>query len=134
MMSAVHAAHAFAPALTAARRGTLLFISSIAGQIGSQTDPPYSAAKAAMINFAQCVAKDVAAYNVRANTICPGRILTEMAGAAAAPANRAALERIPIGRLGSTGDIARVVGFVLRPDSDFINGAIIDVNGGFVLA
>jgi 3-oxoacyl-[acyl-carrier protein] reductase len=53
-----------------------------------------------------------------------------MAGSAEAPANRAAFERIPIGRLGNAADIARIVSFVLRPDSDFINGAVIDVNGG----
>jgi short-subunit dehydrogenase len=55
-------AHAFAPGLVAARRGTLLFLASVAGQIGSQTDPPYSASKAAVINFAQCVAKDLAPH------------------------------------------------------------------------
>ena len=57
LLGAVHTAHAFVPMLVEARRGTLLFLSSIAGQIGSQTDPPYSTAKAAVINFAQCAAK-----------------------------------------------------------------------------
>ena len=54
VVGAVNVAHAFAPALTAARSGTMLFLASVAGQIGSQTDPPYSASKAALINFAQC--------------------------------------------------------------------------------
>ncbi len=61
-----------------AKRGTLLFISSVAGQIGSQTDPPYSASKAGVINFAQCIAKDLAPYGVRANTLCPGMIQTTL--------------------------------------------------------
>ena len=64
--------------MIAAKRGTMLFISSVAGQIGSQTDPPYSAAKAGLINFAQCAAKDFAPYGVRVNTICPGMVQTPL--------------------------------------------------------
>ena len=78
LLGAVHTAHAFAPRMAQARRGTLLFLASIAGQIGSQTDPPYSAAKAGLINFAQCAAKDLAPHNVRVNTICPGMIKTAL--------------------------------------------------------
>ena len=76
LIGAVNAAHAFKTQMIAQHDGTMLFISSIAGQIGSQTDPPYSAAKAALINFAQCAAKDLAEYDVRVNTICPGMILS----------------------------------------------------------
>ena len=76
LIGAANVAHAVAPAMAAERRGTMLFISSIAGQIGSQTDPPYSAAKAGLINFAQCAAKDLAPYGVRVNTLCPGMIQT----------------------------------------------------------
>ena len=60
LVGAANVAHAFAPAMAEARSGTLLFIASVAGQIGSQTDPPYSASKAGLINFAQCAAKDLA--------------------------------------------------------------------------
>ena len=56
----------------------MLFIASVAGQIGSQTDPPYSASKAALINFAQCAAKDLAPYGVRVNTLCPGMVKTAL--------------------------------------------------------
>src|SRR5688572_22950394 len=57
VMGMVHVAHAAAPGMIARRGGTMVFIASVAGQIGSQTDPPYSASKAANINFAQCLAK-----------------------------------------------------------------------------
>ena len=50
----------------------MLFLASVAGQIGSQTDPPYSASKAGLINFAQCAAKDLAPFGVRVNALCPG--------------------------------------------------------------
>jgi len=78
LLGAVHAAHAFAPSLVEQKRGTMLFISSVAGQIGSQTDPPYSAAKAGLINFAMCAAKDFAPYGVRVNTLCPGMVQTAL--------------------------------------------------------
>jgi 2-hydroxycyclohexanecarboxyl-CoA dehydrogenase len=78
LMGAVNVGHACAPHFMESQTGTMLFISSIAGQIGSQTDPPYSAAKACVINFAQCAAKDLAEYNVRVNTLCPGMVKTEI--------------------------------------------------------
>jgi 2-hydroxycyclohexanecarboxyl-CoA dehydrogenase len=78
LLGAVHAAHAFAPSLVEQQRGTMLFISSVAGQIGSQTDPPYSAAKAGLINFAMVAAKDFAPYGVRVNTLCPGMVQTPL--------------------------------------------------------
>src|SRR5262249_40573139 len=76
VVGAANVAHAFAPVLVQARAGTILFIASVAGQIGSQTDPPYSASKAALINFAQCPAKALAPYGVRVNTLCPGMVRT----------------------------------------------------------
>ena len=56
----------------------MLFLASVAGQIGSQTDPPYSAAKAGLINFAQCAAKDLAPHGVRVNSLCPGMVKTPL--------------------------------------------------------
>ena len=77
-MGMVHVAHAVAPAMVERRQGTMVFIASVAGQIGSQTDPPYSAAKAANINFAQVLAKDLAPHAVRVNTVCPGMVQTPL--------------------------------------------------------
>ena len=56
----------------------MVFIASVAGQIGSQTDPPYSASKAANINFAQCLAKDLAPHNIRVNIVNPGMVKTPL--------------------------------------------------------
>jgi len=71
VVGGVNIAHAFAPILVAARSGTMLFLASVAGQIGSQTDPPYSASKAALINFMQCAARDLAPYGVRGQRPLP---------------------------------------------------------------
>ena len=78
VMGMVHVAHAMAPGMIARKAGTMVFVASVAGQIGSQTDPPYSASKAANINFAQCLAKDLAPHNVRVNTVNPGMVQTPL--------------------------------------------------------
>ena len=78
IMGMVNAAHAVAPRMIERKTGTFTFIASVAGQIGSPTDPPYSASKAANINFAQCMAKDLAAHGIRVNTVCPGMVKTPL--------------------------------------------------------
>ena len=74
----VNVAHAVSPHMIERGSGTMAFVASVAGQIGSQTDPPYSASKAANINFAQCMAKDLAKHGVRVNSVCPGMVQTPL--------------------------------------------------------
>ncbi|MCZ2344283.1 MAG: SDR family oxidoreductase [Bacteroidales bacterium] len=149
LIGAVNVAHAFAPFLAGAGRGTLLFLSSVAGQIGSQTDPPYSAAKAGLINFAQCAAKDLAPFGVRVNTLCPGMIRTELnksvwqAWADQQPAEQRrsyedwADEKVkrvvPLGRWQTAADIAAMAVFLASPRAGNITGQTINVDGGFVM-
>jgi NAD(P)-dependent dehydrogenase (short-subunit alcohol dehydrogenase family) len=147
LTGAVRAAQAAAPLLTE-RGGTLLFISSIAGQIGSQTDPPYSAAKAGLINFAQCAAKDLAAFDVRVNTICPGMIKTTLnravweawsrqAGLDAVGYDEWAGEKVrqvaPLGRWQEPQDIGALAAFLASPLAKNITGQTLNVDGGQVM-
>jgi NAD(P)-dependent dehydrogenase (short-subunit alcohol dehydrogenase family) len=78
LIGAVNVAHAFAPRMAERKTGSLLFLTSVAGQIGSPTDPPYSAAKAGLINFVQCAAKDLAPFGVRVNALSPGMVQTDL--------------------------------------------------------
>jgi NAD(P)-dependent dehydrogenase (short-subunit alcohol dehydrogenase family) len=149
LVGAVNAAHAFAPAMVAAKRGTMLFISSVAGQIGSQTDPPYSAAKAGLINFAQCAAKDLAPYNVRVNTICPGMVQTPLNRAVwqawhdqQPPELRRSYEEwagekvkkvCPLGRWQEPEDVAALAVFLASERAKNITGQTMNVDGGFVM-
>jgi NAD(P)-dependent dehydrogenase (short-subunit alcohol dehydrogenase family) len=141
--------HAFSPALVEARRGTVMVISSVAGQIGSQTDPPYSASKAAVINLAQCAAKDLAPYNVRVNTLCPGMVKTAVnravwaAWASQQPeAGRMSYEAwaeekirrlVPLGRWQEAEDVANMAVFLASPRAKNVTGQTINVDGGFVM-
>jgi NAD(P)-dependent dehydrogenase (short-subunit alcohol dehydrogenase family) len=149
LVGAVNVAHAFGPHLIQARRGTMLFISSISGQIGSQTDPPYSAAKAGLINFAQCAAKDLAEYDVRVNTICPGMIKTALNFSVwqawcnqQPPEERRTYEdwagekvrRVaPLGRWQTCEDIAALAVFLASPRAQNITGQTMNVDGGQVM-
>ncbi len=146
---AAQLAHAFAPALVAGRSGTLLFLASVAGQIGSQTDPPYSASKAAVINFAQCAARDLAPYNVRVNTICPGMVRTKLNQAVWEAWNREQPEGqrqsyedwsrekiqrlVPLGRWQEPEDIAAMAVFLASAKARNITGQTINVDGGYVM-
>jgi 2-hydroxycyclohexanecarboxyl-CoA dehydrogenase len=149
VLGAVNVAHAFAPRMAAARRGTLLFLASVAGQIGSQTDPPYSASKAALINFAQCAAKDLAPFGVRVNALCPGMVRTALnrsvweAWAAQQPAevrlsfdawtSEKISRMVPLGRWQEADDIAAMAVFLASPRAKNITGQTINVDGGFVM-
>lgn len=150
VMGMVQVAHAVAPKLVERRRGTMVFIASVAGQIGSPTDPPYSASKAANINFAQCMAKDLAASNVRVNTVCPGMVKTPLnrgvweawsrqqpAGATPLSYEEWAEDKIkkivPLGRWQRPEDVADMVVFLSSRRAQEVTGQTINVDGGFVM-
>lgn len=149
VMGTVNVAHAVTPAMRDRNRGSIVMISSVAGQIGSPTDPPYSASKAAMINFAQVMARDLAGYNVRVNTVCPGMVET--------PLNRSVWQAwndrqtddnkrsyhqwaeekirqlVPLGRWQRPQDIAAMALFLCSDSATEITGQTINVDGGYVM-
>ena len=149
VLGAVHTIHAFTPPMLPRRQGTFLFLASVAGQIGSQTDPPYSAAKAALINFAQCAAKDLAPYHIRVNSLNPGMVDTELSQAIWAASNHhlppeerpdyetwatEKLKRlVPLNRWQEPEDIAAMAVFVASARARNVTGQAINVDGGFVM-
>lgn len=149
IMGMVHVAHAIGPAMMARQAGTMVFISSVAGQIGSQTDPPYSASKAANINFAQCLAKDMAQHGVRVNVVNPGMVQTPLnrqvwqAWNQQQPAEqRRSYEEwadakiralVPLGRWQTPEDIANMVVFLSSARAAQVTGQTINVDGGQVM-
>ncbi len=149
VFGAVHVSHAFQTTLRQQSNGSMLFLSSVAGQIGSQTDPPYSASKAALINFAQCAAKDLAAYGIRVNTICPGMVRTALNRSVWQAWNDQQPEEkrqtyeswtddkirkvVPLNRWQEPGDIAAMAVFLASERGRNITGQTINVDGGFVM-
>lgn len=149
LIGAVNTAHAFAPGLIQKKQGSFLFLVSVAGQIGSQTDPPYSAAKAGLINFMQCAAKDLAPYGVRANALSPGMVQTGLNEAVWAAGQRNlpeparqdyeswAAEKIrkvsPLGRWQMPGEFAAMALFLASHHARNITGQTLNIDGGQVM-
>jgi 2-hydroxycyclohexanecarboxyl-CoA dehydrogenase len=147
VMGTARVAHAVVPRL--ADDGTMVFVASVAGQIGSQSDPPYSASKAANINFAQCMAKDLAPRGIRVNTVCPGMVRTTLNQAVwrawfeQAPreqrlgfdewSERKIRALVPLGRWQPPEAIADMIVFLSSARAAHVTGQTINVDGGFVM-
>lgn len=142
-------AYVAGPAMQARGKGAIVFLSSIAGQMGSQTDPPYSASKAANINFAQCMAKDLAASGVRVNSVCPGMVKTPLNESVWKAwhdrqsddkrlsydewATRKINQVIPLRRWQQPEDIASMIVFLCSARASEVTGQTINVDGGCVM-
>ncbi len=149
VLGMVNLAHVASSMMIQAGRGTFVFLGSVAGQIGSQTDPPYSASKAANINFAQCMAKDLACHGIRVNTVCPGMVQSPMNRSVwqawhdqASPSDRLSYEAwaeqkiqavVPLGRWQTPEDVADMIVFLSSERARQVTGQTINVDGGFVM-
>lgn len=149
VMGMVHVAQAISTGMVTRKAGTMAFIGSVAGQIGSPSDPPYSASKAAGINFSQCLAKDLAPHNIRVNTVNPGMVRTPLNERVwkgwndqQAPENQLSYddwadEKIravaPLARWQGTDDIADMVVFLSSARANQVTGQTINVDGGQVM-
>lgn len=147
LMGVVNTVHACVPALLRAetKRKSILILSSVAGQIGSQTDPPYSAAKAAVINFAQLAAKDFAPYGIRVNALSPGMVKTELNRAVFAASKEAAtmsyeewadekIRRVsPLGRWQEASEFGAMAVFLASDHARNLTGQTLNVDGGQVM-
>ncbi|MBZ9761751.1 3-oxoacyl-ACP reductase FabG [Mesorhizobium sp. CA8] len=119
------------PAMAERRYGRIVFIGSLAGRTMPRiAGAAYTASKSALAGLARSIVSEYSGFGITANTITPGRIVTDMTGPTDSLVNKESLARIPIGRLGRPEDIARAVAFLVAPDADFLNGAVIDINGG----
>jgi len=113
--------------------GRIVSISSVVGQAGNFGQANYSASKAGLLGFTKSLALEGARNNVTANAICPGFIDTDMVRAIPAEALEKVVQKIPMQRLGQPNEIARAVTFLASPESGYITGQVIAVNGGLYM-
>lgn len=116
-----------------ARKGSIVNISSVIGQMGNAGQANYAASKGGLEGFTRSVAHEVASRSIRVNAVAPGFIVTDMTHAMDEKQKEAIQGRIPLERLGTTEDIAQAVAFLVSDMSRYITGQVIQVNGGLYM-
>lgn len=119
------------PKMIARHAGSIIFITSIWGRTGASNEVMYSSVKGAQNSFVKALAKEVAISGVSVNAVSPGFIDTKMNNSLTEQEKEAVVEQIPINRAGKPEEIANVVRFLLDEKSAYIQGEIIEVNGGW---
>jgi 3-oxoacyl-[acyl-carrier protein] reductase len=120
-------------AMTKARKGRIISISSVVALMGNAGQTNYSAAKAGMIGFTKSLAREVGVRGITVNAVAPGFIDTDMTKALADEHKQILLKQIPLNRLGQPEEIAAAVAFLASPDAGYITGETINVNGGMYM-
>lgn len=115
------------------RRGRIINVSSVAAEHVNQGQTNYAASKGAINSFTRALAVELASRNVTVNAIAPGFIETDMSEAVRNKAGDMIKKLIPMRRLGQPEDIARVAVFLAGPESAYITGQVITVDGGLSL-
>jgi len=138
------ASQAVLPTMVAQKRGSIVSLASMAGKIGSKTNLPYNASKAAVISITKSLALAHAADGVRVNCVCPGFVETDMwakvskeqgalLGMSAEEFTRQRKAAVPLGRMETADDVASVIGFLASPRSGYVTGQALSVDGGLVM-
>jgi 3-oxoacyl-[acyl-carrier protein] reductase len=121
-------------AMTKAKWGRIVNISSVVGSMGNSGQSNYSATKAGVEGFSRALAKELGSRNITVNTVAPGFIDTDMTKNLPAASKDAMLSQIPLARLGEPSEIADVVSFLVSDSAGYITGETIHVNGGMYMA
>jgi len=116
-----------------ARYGKIVNIASVVGRMGNAGQANYSASKAGVIGLTKTVAKEFAKRNIMSNAVAPGFIKTDMTEKLPAAAIEAFMKVIPMERAGTAEDVANVVYFLCSPDSDYVTGQVINIDGGMLM-
>lgn len=110
--------------------GRIVNIGSINGQAGQYGQVNYAAAKSGIHGFTKALAQEGAKFGVTVNAIAPGYIDTDMVAAVPEPVLEKIVAKIPVGRLGQAGEIARGVDFLCSEEAGFVTGSTMSINGG----
>ncbi len=121
-------------AMTKARWGRIITITSVVGAMGNAGQTNYAAAKAGVIGFSKSLAREVGARGITVNSVAPGFIDTDMTSGLAEAHKTALLEQVPVKRLGEPEEIAAAVTFLASPSAAYITGETLHVNGGMYMS
>jgi 3-oxoacyl-[acyl-carrier protein] reductase len=119
--------------MTKQRGGTIINIASIVGAMGNAGQANYVASKAGLIGLTKTIAREYANRGITANAVAPGFIDTAMTQALTDNVRAELAKQIPMGKLGTSEDVANAVRFLASPWASYITGHVIHVNGGMYM-
>ena len=115
------------------RRGRIVNLTSVVGLTGNPGQANYAAAKAGILGFTESLARELGSRGITVNAVAPGFIDTDMTRALSEEQRAALLRQIPVGRLGTAEEVAAAVLFLVSPQSGYITGETLHVNGGMYM-
>jgi 3-oxoacyl-[acyl-carrier protein] reductase len=116
-----------------ARAGRIVNITSVSGQAGQMGQANYSSAKAGLIGLTKATARELASRGITVNAVAPGFVLTELTESLPEELKAQLIDRTPLGRFGTTEEIAAAVAFLASDEASYITGQVLAVDGGLVM-
>jgi len=132
LKSCYHTCHAVVRPMMKARRGKIINVSSVVGLMGNPGQANYAASKAGMIGFSRALAKELGSRGICVNCIAPGFIVSHMTDVLTEEQKGSLLAKIPMGRMGTTEEVANAALFLASSLSDYVTGQVLTVDGGMV--
>ena len=120
------------PYLIKKRHGRVINMSSVVGLSGNPGQANYAAAKAGLVGFTKAVAREVASRNVTINALAPGYIVSGMVEHLSEETRKEILARIPMGRFGTSEEVAESVVFLCGDGASYITGQVLTIDGGLI--
>jgi 3-oxoacyl-[acyl-carrier protein] reductase len=115
------------------RWGRIINITSVFGQMGQAGQANYSASKAGLIGLTMAIAREVGSRSITCNAVAPGFIETAMTAVLSEEFKQTAVKQIPLGRVGTSEDVANAVAFLASEEASYITGHVLSVNGGMLM-
>lgn len=112
------------------RKGRIIFISSVVGMLGSPGQVNYAASKSGLVGMARSLARELGSRGITSNVVAPGFIETDMTAVLPEEQQQAYRDQIPLGRMGSSAEIANAVTWLASEGAGYVTGALIPIDGG----
>ena len=133
LKGAFHCIKSISPAMMKARHGRIISVSSVVGLMGNAGQANYAAAKAGLFGLTKSAARELAPRNITVNAVAPGYVATDMTSNLSEEQKKRFLANVPLGRVGTPGDIAGAICFLASDDAGYITGQTLTVDGGMVM-